>query len=61
MTKSEMTEMCDDLLDLLEDIVAECHEAGCVLSADVCERIDYFLEPEEVPDEEAIEVKPVKP
>lgn len=60
MTKRELSDMCDDLLDLLEDIVTECHEAGCVLSAETCERIDDFLEPEDVRDEDAIEVHPVK-
>jgi hypothetical protein len=50
-------EECDDLIDLLQDILAECETHGCIHSAAITEAVDDWLEPEDGEDD-VIEVTP---
>lgn len=58
-TKRELEEDCEALLDLLEDVIHECATQGCLLSADLNQRVDEWLGPlEEGGEEDVIEVIP---
>lgn len=57
-TKKELEEDCEALLDLLEDILSECEEQGCMLSAALNERVEEWLGPVETADDDAIDVTP---
>lgn len=52
-----LQEDCECLIDLLDDVLAECDESGCLHSAAVIERVDEWLEPPEDEDD-VIEVVP---
>lgn len=50
-------DVCDCLLDLIEDILDECEAHGCIHSAAIHERVDEWLEPADA-DDDVIEVTP---
>lgn len=57
-TKKELEDDCEALCDLLEDILDECAVQGCMLSAEINQRVDEWLGPPEDGVEDITEIFP---